>query len=291
MNRKGLIVLAVSVLLLLEAEVSGQSFYAIRKQRDLILTVGAGTATHFSDFQDPGDYIDAKPSINVGAQIYPFPRFFENRISARAELTWFNLKGEDSKANDSRVVRNLSFTSNNWELNTVGIVNLIGEDQRYANRSVFNVYGLIGIGVMYMNPKTEYQGEKYALQPLQTEGVEYSKFQFVIPYGLGFKFKPSPLYNIAIEGVWRKTFTDYMDDVSGRFYPDPASLSSDLSRALADRRLERDPNYPILPNQIRGNPDKKDSYMLVNVKLEYYLPIQLQKNKLMTVPKRKYRRR
>lgn len=290
MKKNGSLILILLFVVLCN-EVNGQSFYALRKQRDLILTVGTGTATHFSDFQDPGDYIDAKPSLNVGVQLYPLRHVFENRISARAELSWFNLKGEDSKASDSRVVRNLSFYSNNFELNAVGIVNLIGQDQRFYNRSAFNVYGLVGVGVLYMNPKTEYQGEKYALQPLQTEGVSYSKFQFVIPYGLGVKFKASPMFNIGVEGVWRKTFTDYMDDVSGRFYADPASLSSDLSRTLADRRLERDPNYPILPNQVRGNPDKKDSYMLVNLKLEYYLPIEIKKNKLMTVPRRLPRRR
>lgn len=286
--------LSVVVALFLFTEGIAQSFYAVRRDRDLIASFGTGTSTYFGEFQNPKDYIDAKPSFNFGIQMFPLRHLFGNRVSTRAELTWFRLQGNDADADDDRVERNLSFYSNNVELNTVGMLHAFPQDLKFYKRTFFNVYGLVGVGLLYMNPKTKYQGEKIALQPLQTEGEKYSRFQFVMPYGIGIKFKNSLFYNIALEGGWRKTFTDYLDDASVSRYPDPSFLKSDLTRALSDRRRERDPDYPIRPNVgRRGNPEKKDSYMLLNIKLEYYLPIDLgvSDKKLMTVKRKKLRRR
>ncbi len=49
----------------------------------------------------------------------------------------------------------------------------------------------------------------------------------------------NPFFNVLIEGGYRITFTDYLDDISSKGYTNPALLKSDLSRALADRRQER----------------------------------------------------
>ncbi len=292
MSYKGLFTFVIVMFLVTES--MAQAFYAVRRDHDLIVSVGTGTSTYFGEFANPGDNFDAKPSINIGAQIFVAPKFLENRLSARAELTWFYLKGTDATADDDRVERNLNFKSSNWELNTVGLLHAFKQDKKFYKRSYFNMYGFTGIGLMFMNPKTEYQGEKVALQPLQTEGIKYSRFQFVIPYGMGIKFRQGVLYNIAIEAGWRKTFTDYLDDASSVRHPDPTTLKSDLSRALSDRRRERDPNYPIKPGLgKRGDPDHKDSYMLLNIKLEYFLPIDLftDSGKLMWIKRNKPRRR
>lgn len=248
-----------------------QSFFAIRRERSVLVTLGTGTAAYQGEMVNPGQLGKVRYNIVAGGEYY-----FTNRLSARAELTYFNISGSDATANDDRVERNLSFTSNNIELNATGAFNLFPNGHRFYQRPGFNLYGFAGIGLLYMNPKAEYQGKKYALQPLQTEGVKYSRFQPVIPFGLGARIKFGPFFNILIEGGYRKTFTDYLDDVSIRRYPDPAILKSDISRTLSDRRRERDPKYPISPGAgVRGNPDNKDGYFLLNVKLEYYLPYDL----------------
>jgi hypothetical protein len=275
-------------------ECVAQSFFAVRRDRDLIVSFGTGTSTYFGEFQNPGDNIDAKPSINIGVQLLPTPRFLLNRLNVRSELTYFRLQGTDATANDDRVERNLNFFSNNFELNLVGMLHLFPQDKKFYRRSVFNIYGLTGIGLMYMNPKTKYLGATVTLQPLQTEGIKYARFQFVVPYGFGIRFRSGLFYNVAIEAGWRKTFTDYMDDASSTRYPDPDILQGDLSRALSDRRKERDPNYPVRPGLgKRGNPENKDSYMLLNVKFEYYLPIDMftDDDRLMWVKRKKPRRR
>jgi hypothetical protein len=104
---------------------------------------------------------------------------------------------------------------------------------------------------------------------LKTEGVAYSRFQPVIPYGLGVKLKAGPFLNFCIEGGYRSTFTDYLDDVS-TVHPDKTGW--DQTRIeLSDRR----PELGLEPAGVgarRGNPSTNDGYFLMNLKVEYYLP-------------------
>lgn len=263
--------LLVIVILIASAEsVTAQSFYAIRKNRSLILVAGTGTSTYFGELANPGDYFDAKLNISTGLQYYLTPQ-----ISLRSEINWFTLQGSDADSdNNDRSQRNLSFRSRNVELNMTGMINLFANGNRYYRRPYFNVYGFGGVGLLYFNPKAELNGTWHALQPLQTEGVKYSRVTPVIPFGLGIRLKFGPNMNVAIEGGYRKIFTDYLDDVS-TVYPVQSSLASDLARSLSVR-------YTTPPNGIegfqRGNPTTDDGYMMVNVKLEYYLPFDLHDN-------------
>ena len=285
MNRLLLPVFAL-VFACLANDALGQSFYAVRKERSLIANLGTGTANYFGEMVNPNELGKTRYNIVLGAEYY-----FNNRISGRAELTYFRIAGDDALANDDRVERNLSFFSGNIELSAAGTISLFPMGQRFYQRPRFNVYGFAGVGLLYINPKARRQnGEIVALQPLQTEGVRYSRIQPVIPYGFGLKYMIDPLFNIIIETGYRKTFTDYLDDVSSERYPDPSSLKSDLAREMSDRRRERDPDYPIVPGAgKRGNPEKKDSYILLNIKVQYYLPYNfIQNQRKLYNKKRKY---
>lgn len=256
-------------LLLLPFWLDAQSFYAIRRERSLILSVGTGTATYFGELANPGDYFDGKLNVVAGLKMNLTPR-----IALRSELTWFQLTGSDAKADDgSRLKRNLSFTSSNIEFNVAGQVSLYRNGNRYYRRPGFNLYGFAGIGLTYFNPKAEYQGEKYALQPLQTEGVSYSRITPVLPIGAGARFRMGPNLDLVIEGGYRVVFTDYLDDVSTT-HLGPAAFSDPIAAALSDRRPELGLSAAA-PGTQRGNPGKDDSYWLLNFKLEYFLPVDL----------------
>lgn len=272
-------VLSIGLLFITELTYS-QSFFRFSGGRDAIVSLGTGTSTYFGDLKDPGEYMDAKPSLNVGMQY-----FFNPRISARAEVTWFRLLGDDNDANaEGRVVRNLSFRSDNFEFNVVGIINALPNGARFYQRPQFNPYGFVGIGLLYFNPKgqvptTDWNGDELqkagdyiALQPLQTEGVNYSRLAIVIPFGAGIKYKASPFINIALEGGYRLTFTDYLDDVSTT-YQLHNSIEDPLVQAMADKRHELGLTpLGLEPDHIRGNPSNNDGYFLFNIKIEYYLP-------------------
>jgi hypothetical protein len=253
------------LLILVTVVAEAQSFYAIRRSRSLIFSAGTGTATYFGELKDKGDIIDAKPSLNVGLQYFVHPQ-----VALRSEVTWFQLAGDDSEADDaSRVRRNLSFLANNFEASVTGALSLRPNTYRYYQRPPANLYVFAGLALLYSNPTTEYNGGRYALQPMQTEGVKYSKINFAIPFGVGARVKAGPFFNIVLEGGYRKTFTDYLDDVS-TVHPDKTGWDATRA-ALSDRRPELD----LAPYEVgmrRGNPDKKDGYLLMNFKIEYYLP-------------------
>lgn len=251
-----------------------QSFYAIRRNRNLMVNAGSGIAYYQGDLVDPREFGVVKPNIAVGAEYFFLPRF-----SARAGLTWFQTKGSDFKANDDRTERNLHFRSSNWELNATGAVNLIPVGTRFYQRARINLHAFVGIALLYFNPKAEYQGKWQALQPLETELKKYSRFQPVIPFGFGARFKIDPFFNVIVEGGYRKTFTDHLDDVSRTRYPDAALLKSDLARALSDRRPEIG-TQPARPTEIgkRGNPANDDGYFIGSITVQYYLPKEIFRN-------------
>lgn len=261
------VAICLALMSILIDSANAQSFYARRRDRDLMLVAGSGTSTYLGELTNPGDYLDAEPNLVLGLQA-----FVTNRIGIRTEATWFRLSGSDAKSgSESRVPRNLSFFSNNLELSAVGIFNLFPHVGRYYQRPVINFYGFAGIAFLQFNPKTEYKGEVYSLQPLKTELVEYSRSAIAIPYGLGVRLKAGPFFNVSFEGGLRKTFTDYLDDVSTTHH-DASKFSDPIALALSDRGVEIGYAKSV-EGAVRGNPKTNDAYFLANIKLEYYLPV------------------
>jgi hypothetical protein len=288
MQNKGYSLLIFLLLAAFVAE--AQSFYAIRRNRNLMLSAGSGIAYYQGDLVDPNEFGKIKPNFALGAEYFMFPR-----ISVRANLTYYSLTGNDKTANDDRTERNLHFRSRNIEFAATGAVNLIPTGERFYQRARINLHAFAGIGVTYINPKAELDGEWHALQPLQTELKKYSRFQPVIPFGLGARIKVDPFFNVIIEGGYRKTFTDHLDDVSRTRYPDAALLKNDLARRLSDRRPEIG-TQPTRPTEVgkRGNPDNDDGYFIGNISVQYYWPTEIfrSQRKLYNTKRRAiYRRR
>lgn len=257
--------LLTCLLILVTIVAEAQSFYALRKNRSLILTVGTGTSTYFGELKNDGDFMDAKPNLTAGLSFFVLPN-----VSVRGDVTWFQLSGSDAEADDpSRVSRNLSFRANNFELSFTSALYLKPNPYRYYQRPGINPYVFAGLAFLYSNPTAEYNGGRFALQPLQTEGVRYSRMNVAIPFGAGVRFKMGPFINLALEGGYRKTFTDYLDDVS-TVHPDKTGWDA-TRRALSDRRPELG-RTPYEVGVQRGDPSTKDGYFLLNIKVEYYLP-------------------
>ncbi len=266
MSRKALIIALVCICIAEFAD--AQSFYQIRRPRNLMLNAGSGIAYYKGDLVNPGEAGIIKPNITIGAEY-----FINERISVRPQFTWFQTEGDDSKANDDRQERNLSFRSGNIEFSAIGAVSLIPVPMRYYQRPRVNLHGFAGIGLVYFNPKTELDGEKYALHKFKTEGVSYGRIQPVIPVGLGARITLNPYFNLLIEGGYRFSFTDYLDDVSRKRYLGPEAFETELAYRLSDRRPEVD-TQPSRPTEVgvRGNPDNNDGYFIMNISVQYYWP-------------------
>ena len=89
------------------------------------------------------------------------------------------------------------------------------------------------------------------------------------------RLKTGPNTNLVVEGGYRKTFTDYLDDVSNKY------TAPSTNPVTAYFQNPNNPAYnPAATGDInnsnagdkRGGPSKNDSYFLLNVKVEYYLP-------------------
>lgn len=253
------------LLVLVTVVAEAQSFYAIRRSRSLIFSAGTGTATYFGELKDKGGYIDPKVNLNAGLQYFVIPQ-----VAVRGEVAWFQLKGDDAGTTGAYADRNLSFVSDNFEATITGALHLKPMNYRYYQRPAFNAYAYAGLGLLYFNPKAELDGIMHALRPLMTEDVAYSRTVIMIPFGAGVKVKAGPFFNLVLEGGYRKLFTDYLDDVS-TVHPDKSSWTNPLRVALSDRGPEVD-RSPRPAGFVRGNPDKKDGYFLMNFKIEYYLP-------------------
>lgn len=193
---------------------------------------------------------------------------FNPRFAVRANGFYGTIKGDDASTSSfAQQQRNLHFKSNILEFSGIGEFNFL--DYRMGNdKYPFTPYIFGGLGVFKHNPRALLNGNWIDLQPLGTEGQgtplsdkkPYKLTQLCIPFGVGIKTNLAKRIGLTIEWGMRKTFTDYLDDVSGR-YVDPFQLAAYRGVAaavLSDRSLVRD-SYGNVGRQ-RGNPTTKDWY-------------------------------
>lgn len=224
--------------------------------------------------------------------VYPNPWM---GVRFAGQITY--ISGEDNIINTDgvnelwRKQRNLDFKSTVYEAYTavelfpVSIFH--SSDIDYS--PTFKPYGFVGVGVFHFDPKgslTDANGNKtwYRLKPLSTEGQgfpeypdkkPYSLTQINIPMGFGVKVKISERINISPELLYRKTFTDYIDDVSTT-YIDPMYFDIHLSpQDAAIARQISDKTFGIVtpgvnrydPGTMRGNSFNNDAYFSLVLKL------------------------
>ncbi len=207
---------------------------------------------------------------------------FNNSIGVTGSILYGEITGADNmSANPGRKGRNLSFNNNILEVSgrtEVYLYNVydVGGHSRYLMD--FRPYVFAGLGAFYHNPKAEIDGQSYELRGLKTEGQqdEYAKINVAIPMGLGFYMTYNKRYRVSCELGWRKTFTDYLDDVSTE-YADASELDSELAIVLANRHHEV-ANEEGIPNENnytagnkRGDATHNDSYLMAHVGMSYVM--------------------
>ncbi len=155
-----------------------------------------------------------------------------------------------------RRTRNLNFRNRMFEFSARAEFTL-WYDNDVGNRGFYNpdykLYAFVGLAAYYSNPQAklvydpadsliddpgdlvagDYVDDTYYnLRKYRTEGASYSNFGFAVPVGIGMYFTFNKEWRIGWEICWRKTFTDYLDDVSTYYNkPNPTS-ESDYALAL-----------------------------------------------------------
>ncbi len=222
----------------------------------------------------------AETRWNIGA----FVRYKTRvpNVFLKAAFDYIRIQGDDKlTTNPARHYRNLNFKNDIFNLSLTGEYVFyedpdLGNTYRYRNS--FRAYALGGISAFYHNPKASYQGGWVALRPLQTEGVYYSPINIAIPLGVGFYFTFQRKHRIGFEAIWWKTFTDYLDDISGNYPSKPPS--DPLAKALSLRTDElpvptNKQDYSVYKSHDwglkRGDKTHKDNFLTMSITYSYVI--------------------
>ncbi len=313
-----LILLLIAVVMVAATDAEAQRF--TKRKRYGSVGVSLSAMNYFGDIVPEPDFTSlrfksTRPNLGISYthRLYP-------RVSARASLNWGRLTGDDMKSasenegeNVGRFKRNISFRNDVVEVSGVAIIDLFENRSFYRRRPDFVPYGFVGLAFFHHNPKAYYRRGShpgltadqdiptgwYELQPLGTEGQyangegyeePYKRFQVAIPFGLGVRYRLDRNWDMSFEVGWRKTFTDYLDDVSNRHASKAEILAGGGSNPkaaaiLADRSAESgfdtrpDPSgtpYSGVSGYgekgaIRGNNSDKDWYIVSGLSVNYIL--------------------
>jgi len=212
-----------------------------------------GASYYLGDINPRKHFIPSHPAIGV------FFRYTTNyRYAFRIGFNYGTVSASDATSKEpDQLERNLNFRSEIYDGYAIAEFNFvdyrIGNDKHYFTMFIFG-----GVGGFYMDPQINVNGNFVYLSGLKTEGQKksYSKYQFSIPFGVGFKWNIGERCGLGIEWGPRKTFTDYLDDVSGSY----ANTSNALGIGSG------------IPGTMRGNPRSKDWYFFYGVTFNFRLP-------------------
>ena len=158
---------------------------------------GLGTFNYTGDLVRGYNFLNSRPAGTVF-----YRSNLSNVVSFRAAVTAGKLAGSDKRPVDAFALqRNASFNIFLFEISTVGeyhFLNWRDTKQRYVRFSPYLFGGLALFGMSGNGSKPE----------------EYSNVQAAIPFGVGLKYVVNPKWYVALEFGARKTFFDYLDNVS-----------------------------------------------------------------------------
>lgn len=287
-------------------DVRAQSFNRFRYEEPWSFSLQAGPTQYFGDLYSLWKYSEGiQPDYNIAIST----RYtFGTNLKARADVTYYQISGQDELADpkSGRIPRNLTFRARNWEGALMMEYYLFPVKTYNISREFINPYIFAGVGITTNNPYTDYRNPHadyienwIPLRPLMTENKAYPATAVVFPMGLGLKYKANVWVDLFVEGNYRFTLTDYLDDVSvfdiSDFYevliadygvngdgPNPDRLRYSVRQG---RYLNEDgePNVELIrssngaPRRGSGDPTlegsigRYDGYFTINVGMEIYI--------------------
>lgn len=243
-------------------------------QSPLQLSIFGGVSNYQGDLQ-PKRVTFQQSNLAIGAGLrYELTQAW----AIRGELRYGQLEATDKLNGPRYQARNLSFHSKLYEAS--GLVEYSFNDL-FENSVTPYVFG--GLAVFHFSPYTyDTNGIKRFLQPIGTEGQGLAAYpnrkmyklnQLSVPFGGGVRIDANELVTVGFEIGVRKTFTDYLDDVSTTYVDEQALIAGRGAEAadLAYRGDELKNGAPYPPiNTVRGGKFKDWYYfagITVNIRL------------------------
>ena len=253
-----------------------QSSFSQEQDKSFTFSLFTGVMNYQGDL-NPNSFTFKNSNFAAGIIIRkPLNRWF----TVRGGINRGTIEAADRNNRDYLKQRNLSFFTTIQE----GYIALEATVLDISTTR-FTPYIYAGIAFFHFNPWTyDKNGTKTYLKPLSTEGQGLSQYpkqqpynltQLALPFGVGAKYAVNDNLNIGIEFSQRKSFTDYIDDVSST-YVDVSVLrqaKGDKAVELAFRENETPLGrlqYPANGEQ-RGTPSEMDWYYFFGLTMELKL--------------------
>ena len=257
-----LAILSLSAQTIRSGASKNRSRFGNESDRSLKITVGGGGVSYVGDLND-----QVGKDINLmfsGGLLYKFAP----HVSLKSEFSFYKLSGSD--AGTRNAFRNLSFQSQNFEAYAGLMYEMFDVENPSRGRGlIVNPYAFAGLGFTTFSPYTQLDDTRYNLRRYRTEDVQYSAATVIAPVGLGIRFEFTRRLGMSVEGAYRFAFSDHLDDVSTT-YIGSANITDNIRARLADRGPEVGTPFSEAGTQ-RGNPNRKDGYATLSIKLEYLL--------------------
>lgn len=248
--------------------------------------------TYFSgDLGGTNTIINANPKTMNFALGGGLRYYFTNHWAGRIAVSYGRLTADDVSASDEyRKIRNLNFKSDVTDVSLQAEYSLFNWNIKGIKKKLYrsnynrrhNIFFFTGVSVFKFRPYGELNGQWYSLQELSTEGQglpggknKYKLYSFSIPMGLGYKILLGDKISLGLEVTFRKTFTDYIDDVSGSYYDNNLlrQHKGDLAADIADKNKSKE-GVKRAGGALRGNPSSNDNFafffITVNRKINLY---------------------
>lgn len=256
--------------LMLSSESYGQKGKPIDPYGEVGIT--GGMSYYIGDL-NPNKHLGARKKFAFGG-LYRFN--LTKRHAIRLQVLRAHLEAFDSDSDDPVMVnRNLNFRNKLTEVSLLLEINY--HEYRLGRLGLgFTPYLFGGLSYFSMNPEGLYQGNYYELIELKTEGQSqaYKRGQFAIPFGIGLKAGFTKRLALNLEWGLRRTFTDYLDDVSG-LYADPSLVRENagvqLAADIADQSFQTTGLNGSNTGMNRGDIASKDWYIYTGLVLSVRL--------------------
>lgn len=186
---------------------------------------------------------------------------YDERIGLRLGVTVGTIEGDDANGDNSfKQDRNFKFTSQIIEGSLIGEFNFLPYSAIDEKAYLATPYFFLGIAYANHNPKASFNGILISTKSLETEGNSFKKNILTIPMGVGLKGR---INRFSFELSWgiRKTYSDYLDDVSTNYLP--AAEASSASQASIANTTQ----YDDVDNVKRGDQYNKDWYVFTGLSI------------------------
>ena len=216
-------------------------------------------------------FAHSKPTV-----AFSIRQSFNRWISLKGGLAVGSIEAADRYNRDYLKKRNLSFYTTVKEASLSLETSLLD-----LSTSRFTPYVYGSASLFHFNPWAyDNNGNKTFLQPLSTEGQGFSQFpkqkqykltQINVGFGVGARYAINDNFNIGVEFSQRKTFTDYLDDVSSIYVDKNVLMQARGAKAVEMAyRGNEIPGGSAYPNhgEQRGTPSEMDWYYFFGINLE-----------------------